>query len=171
MTLARLHNPRFFSKTVDSWNSEICGQKELCPMYKPPLRRLGQLLFPGLSPWDPCLYSFLFKFSVMRTISHWNNLPRDAMESPALDTLKIWLDRVLGHLNWTVLFPRKVGADDPWIFEVSSNPRFYDYKQFGVCFRELILKNLSEKGYVEQPVLLLGELWQLGVRVLVSVSP
>ncbi|GAB0187282.1 hypothetical protein GRJ2_001193500 [Grus japonensis] len=53
------------------------------------------------------------KFFTMRIISHWNNLPREATDSPAVDTLKIWLDRVLGHLVWTVLLPRKVGPDDP----------------------------------------------------------
>ncbi|PKU34263.1 rna-directed dna polymerase from mobile element jockey-like [Limosa lapponica baueri] len=38
------------------------------------------------------------KFFTMRTISHWNNLPREVVDSPTLDTFKIWLDRVLGHL-------------------------------------------------------------------------
>ncbi|PKU40682.1 hypothetical protein llap_9015 [Limosa lapponica baueri] len=32
----------------------------------------------------------------MRKISHWNNLPREEVDS--LDTFKIWLDRVLDHL-------------------------------------------------------------------------
>jgi len=38
------------------------------------------------------------KFFTMRTISHWNNLPRKVVDSPVLDTSRIWLDRVLGHL-------------------------------------------------------------------------
>ncbi|KFV50588.1 hypothetical protein N341_12438, partial [Tyto alba] len=38
------------------------------------------------------------KFFTMRTISHWNNFPREVVDSPTLDTLKIQLDRVLGHL-------------------------------------------------------------------------
>ena len=38
------------------------------------------------------------KFFTMRTISHWNNLPREVVDSPTLDTFKIQLDRVLGHL-------------------------------------------------------------------------
>ena len=38
------------------------------------------------------------KFFTMRTINHWNNLPREVVDSPTLDTFKIWLDRVLGHL-------------------------------------------------------------------------
>ncbi|GAB0185999.1 hypothetical protein GRJ2_001065200 [Grus japonensis] len=33
------------------------------------------------------------KFFTLRTISHWNNLPREVVDSPALDTFKIWLDR------------------------------------------------------------------------------
>ncbi|KAM9649111.1 uncharacterized protein ACIBXB_011590 [Morphnus guianensis] len=38
------------------------------------------------------------RFFTMRTISHWNNLPREVVDSPTLDTFKIQLDRVLGHL-------------------------------------------------------------------------
>ncbi|KFV99911.1 hypothetical protein N327_04125, partial [Fulmarus glacialis] len=38
------------------------------------------------------------KIFTMRTTSHWKNLPREVVDSPTLDTLKIWLDRVLGHL-------------------------------------------------------------------------
>ncbi|GAB0179369.1 hypothetical protein GRJ2_000402200 [Grus japonensis] len=38
------------------------------------------------------------QFFTMRTISHWNNLAREVVDSPTLDTFKIQLDRVLGHL-------------------------------------------------------------------------
>lgn len=38
------------------------------------------------------------QFFIMRTISHWNNLTRKVVGSLVLDTVKIWLDRVLGHL-------------------------------------------------------------------------
>ncbi|KFV50219.1 hypothetical protein N341_12459, partial [Tyto alba] len=37
-------------------------------------------------------------FFTMRTNSHWNNLPREVVDSPTLNTSKIQLDRVLGHL-------------------------------------------------------------------------
>lgn len=33
-----------------------------------------------------------------KKISHWSNLPREVVESGALDTFKIWLDRLLGQL-------------------------------------------------------------------------
>ncbi|PKU40764.1 hypothetical protein llap_8936 [Limosa lapponica baueri] len=49
----------------------------------------------------------------MRTISYWNNLLREVVDSPTLDTFEIELDRMLGHLVWTMLLPRKVGPDDP----------------------------------------------------------
>ncbi|KFV58820.1 hypothetical protein N341_06875, partial [Tyto alba] len=38
------------------------------------------------------------KFFTMRTTSHQNNLPREVVDSPATDTFKIQLERVLGHL-------------------------------------------------------------------------
>ncbi|KFV42421.1 hypothetical protein N341_12812, partial [Tyto alba] len=38
------------------------------------------------------------KFFTIRMISHWNHLPREMVDSPTLDTFKIQLDRVLGHL-------------------------------------------------------------------------
>jgi len=38
------------------------------------------------------------KLFTMRNISCWNNLPREVVNSPTLDTFKIWLDTVLGHL-------------------------------------------------------------------------
>jgi len=38
------------------------------------------------------------KFFTVRTIGHWDNLPREVVDSPTLDTFKIQLDRVLNHL-------------------------------------------------------------------------
>ena len=37
------------------------------------------------------------QFSTLRTMSHWNDLPREVVDSPALDTFKIHLHTVLGH--------------------------------------------------------------------------
>lgn len=37
------------------------------------------------------------KFSTMRTISQWNNHPREAVDSSTSDTFEIQLDRVLGQ--------------------------------------------------------------------------
>ncbi|GAB0181296.1 hypothetical protein GRJ2_000594900 [Grus japonensis] len=38
------------------------------------------------------------KFFIVRTIIHWNNLPRDVVESPLLEVFKMLLDRVLDNL-------------------------------------------------------------------------
>ncbi|KFV53743.1 hypothetical protein N341_10263, partial [Tyto alba] len=38
------------------------------------------------------------KFFTMRTTSHWNTVRREVVDSPTLDTFKILLERVLGHL-------------------------------------------------------------------------
>lgn len=52
------------------------------------------------------------KFFTMRKASHWNNLLRVVVESPALDTFNSSGlgagTSILGHA-----FPRKVGSDDP----------------------------------------------------------
>ncbi|KAK4830472.1 hypothetical protein QYF61_011196 [Mycteria americana] len=50
------------------------------------------------------------KFFTMRTISHWNNLPRQAVDSPTVGTFRIRLDGVLGHLVKTMLLPRKANT-------------------------------------------------------------
>ena len=44
------------------------------------------------------LLSTRAKFFTMRAISHWDNLPREVVNSPTSDTFKILLGRVLGCL-------------------------------------------------------------------------
>lgn len=36
--------------------------------------------------------------SFTRTFSHWNKFPRELLDSPVSDAVKIQLDAVLGHL-------------------------------------------------------------------------
>jgi len=36
-------------------------------------------------------------FFIVRMINHWNNLPRDVVESPLLEVFKMQQDRVLNH--------------------------------------------------------------------------
>lgn len=38
------------------------------------------------------------KFFMMRMLRHWQRLPREAVDAPALETLKAWLDRALSNL-------------------------------------------------------------------------
>lgn len=38
------------------------------------------------------------KFSIVRSNNHWNNLPRNVVESPSLDDFKVWLERMLDNL-------------------------------------------------------------------------
>lgn len=53
------------------------------------------------------------KFFTLRTNSYWNNLLREVANSPTLDTDKIQLDRMMGHLVYAVFFPIKTEPDDP----------------------------------------------------------
>ena len=63
------------------------------------------------------------KFFTMRTISHWNNLPREVVDSLMLDTSKIRMDRVLGHLARLCFCQERL---DQLIFKVPSNLVFCD---------------------------------------------
>ncbi|KFQ85777.1 hypothetical protein N337_01191, partial [Phoenicopterus ruber ruber] len=45
--------------------------------------------------WERFYLDIKKKFFTLRTISHWNNLPRDVVESPSLEVFKIHLEMVL----------------------------------------------------------------------------
>lgn len=47
-----------------------------------------------------------------RTTNHWNNLPKKVVDFQTLDTFKISLDRMLDHLVWMMLLPRKTGPEN-----------------------------------------------------------
>lgn len=53
-------------------------------------------------------------FFTMRTVRDLNNLLREAVDSPTLDSFKAQLDRVLGDFMQTRLPPRNTRLDDPW---------------------------------------------------------
>ncbi|KFP15906.1 hypothetical protein Z169_05920, partial [Egretta garzetta] len=38
------------------------------------------------------------KFFTVRVVTHWNRLPREAVEAPSLETFKARLDRALSNL-------------------------------------------------------------------------
>lgn len=57
--------------------------------------------------------------------SHWNNLPRKVMDSPILETFRIHLDKVLGHLD-CFFCQEKL---DQMILELISNVEFYDFHE------------------------------------------
>ncbi|KFR17824.1 hypothetical protein N306_11535, partial [Opisthocomus hoazin] len=38
------------------------------------------------------------KFFTIRVVKHWNRLPREAVETPSLETFKARLDRALSNL-------------------------------------------------------------------------
>ncbi|KAJ7422025.1 hypothetical protein BTVI_15672 [Pitangus sulphuratus] len=48
-----------------------------------------------------------------RTSLSYDERLREVVDSPTLDTFRIQLDSVLGHLVQTVLLTRKFGSDDP----------------------------------------------------------
>ena len=40
------------------------------------------------------------KFFTQRLVTHWNRLPREVVDAPSLDALKVRLDVALGSLLW-----------------------------------------------------------------------
>lgn len=61
--------------------------------------------------------TFFFFFTV-RTSDHWNNLPRDVMESPSLEVFQKKRDRVSDHLIY-IFFSTK--GHTRWFYQVPSN--------------------------------------------------
>jgi len=47
---------------------------------------------------------FHFCPGLARVTKYWHRLPREAVESPSLETLKSHLDKVLDNQFWVVLF-------------------------------------------------------------------
>jgi len=52
-------------------------------------------------------------FFTLRVAEHWHRLPREVVESPALEIFKPHLDKVLCNLLWVTLLWQGVGPDDP----------------------------------------------------------
>jgi len=47
-------------------------------------------------------------FLTLRVTEHWNRLPREVVESPSLEKLKIHLDKVLCSLLWVTLLQQRI---------------------------------------------------------------
>ena len=52
-------------------------------------------------------------FFPLRVTEPWHRLPREAVESPSLETFKTRLDKVLCSLLWVTLLGQGVGLGDP----------------------------------------------------------
>jgi len=54
-------------------------------------------------------------FFTMRLVKHWHRLPREVIDAPSLETLKVRLDRApsnLTELNTSLLSAGRAGLDD-----------------------------------------------------------
>jgi len=50
------------------------------------------------------------KFFTQRVVTHWNRLPKEAVDAPSLEAFKARLDVALGSLVWWLLTPHIVGV-------------------------------------------------------------
>jgi len=53
------------------------------------------------------------KFFTLRVMEPWTRLPREVVESPSLEILRPFLDKILCSLLWVTLLRQGVGLGDP----------------------------------------------------------
>jgi len=50
--------------------------------------------------WERFHLNMRKRFFTVRTVDHWNNLPKDVVEFPSVEVFNMQLDRVLDNLIW-----------------------------------------------------------------------
>jgi len=70
----------------------------------------------------PLFLYFRRKFFTQRVVTHWNRLPKEAVDAPSLEAFKARLDVALGSLVWWLATLHMAGGWNSMIIVVLFNP-------------------------------------------------
>jgi len=70
----------------------------------------------------PLFLYFRRKFFTQRVVTHWNRLPKEAVDAPSLEAFKARLDVALGSLGWWLATLHMAGGWNSMIIVVVFNP-------------------------------------------------